>query len=129
MARVSNLNVWALNEICEAIGALGNRMARMIDFLGRVPKDVKLKIRGCPVMGSLKFVNPRLHNLLGRFEGHMGINRITARPQERTDLVARNLTATANGLVVITTLDHREGRPTIHRARRRNQSAQRNQHC
>lgn len=43
-----------MNEVGEAFRAPGDRPARMIDFLRRIPKDVEFEITRNPVMGLFK---------------------------------------------------------------------------
>jgi hypothetical protein len=114
-----------MNQILKPMRPFRHHPARMIDILGRVPKDIKFEICGCPMMAGLKLVYPGLHDLLGHFERYMGIQGISTRPKIRPDLVPGNFTEASHGLVIITAFQHRQGGPPVHRMRRRHQGASR----
>jgi hypothetical protein len=52
------------------MGAFGYGPARVVYLLRRIPQHVELKIRGgAVIMGTLKFGQTGLHNLLGSVQG------------------------------------------------------------
>ena len=117
-----------MNEVRKAFCAPGDRMARMVHFLRRIPKDIKFKIRRLPVMGLLKMRDTRLHDLLGHIERQVCVNRVSAGPEIRPDLITGNLAPGPDGLVVVSAFQHRKSRPPIHGLRRRNEGTNTNQH-
>jgi hypothetical protein len=102
----SEIDIRPLDEIGKPMRPLSDDPAWMIDFLGRIPKDIKLDIRGRTMVAGLKFGYPRIHDLLGHVQRRIGVQGISTRPKIRPDLVTGDFTMGPNGLVVITAFEH-----------------------
>lgn len=102
----SQVNIRPLDQIGIPVRPFSDDPARMIHFLGRVPKDIKLEIRRRTMVAGLKFGYPLIHDLLGHVQRRMGVQGISTRPKIRPDLVTGDFTMGPNGLVVIAAFEH-----------------------
>ena len=81
---------------------------------GRVPQDVKFKVRWLTIVPARKVVDPRLHGLLRDGQRLLRILRISTRPKLRSDLEAGNFPNRADSVIVVAAFDHGKRRPTVH---------------
>jgi len=86
----------------------------MVCLPGRVPQDVKFKVRCLALVTLLKLVQSRKHGLSRSGQRLMRIERIATRPKLRPDLEAGNFPDRSNSVIVVATFNHGKRRPAVH---------------